>query len=466
MTIGEKLRQKREENGISLEKAAQETNIRIQYLQAIEADKSEVLASPAQARGFTRLYATFLGLDALALFEEEVASSISSVASTLNPEEETPVEKTRNEKRKQKLSLFQKKEKTPENADPRERFRNLIPQEGEKKLSTLIFKEIGEELRNQREVLGLSLVDVERLTKIRELYLYNLERGQIDELPSTVQGRGMLSNYSTFLSMDPTHLQNRFADGLQQKRLENAAVAMTSYDGKSTKPPKSPVTGWRRFVTMDLLIGSSVFIVLFVLVIWGAIQVIGITQSQTEPTINSISDVLISQPTETPSIETMTADEVVLTGESSQVVNTASVDILATITSVNTGSIQLVVVGIQRTYMRVVTDGKEVFNGRVVPGNVYTFTGSVKITLDAGSAAGIQIYYNQQDLGVLGMVGEIVALEFTSRGYVTPTPRFTTSPTATLQPTLTQRPTNTPSPTPTAPTATITPLNPTPTSGT
>jgi cytoskeletal protein RodZ len=458
MTIGQKLRQKREEKRISLEKAAQETNIRIQYLQAIEDDKPEVLASPAQARGFTRLYATFLGLDALALFDVEVAAPISSETAGQNLEQETQVENSDSKKAKRKFSPFQKNESIPENADPRARFRDLIPQEGEKKLSTLIFKEIGEELRNQREVLGLSLADVERLTKIRELYLYNLERGEIDELPSTVQGRGMLSNYSTFLSMDPTHLQNRFADGLQQKRLENAAVAMTSFDGKTTKPRKSPVTGWRRFLTMDLLIGSSVFIVLFVLVIWGAIQVIGITQSQTEPTISSISDVLINQPTETPTIETMTTDAVDMTGESSQVANTASVDILATITSVNTGSIQLVVVGIQRTYMKVIADGKEVFNGRVVPGNVYTFTGSVKITLDAGSAAGIQIYYNQQDLGVLGMVGETVALEFTSKGYVTPTPRFTASPTATLQPTLTQKPTSTPSPTPTAPTATLTPF--------
>lgn len=111
---------------------------------------------------------------------------------------------------------------------------------------------------------------------------------------------------------------------------------------------------------MDLLIGSSVFIILFVLVIWGAIQVIGITQAQAEPTISSISDVLINQPTETPAIETLTTEETVLTGESSQAANTASVDILATITSVNTGSIQLVVVGLQRTYMKVVADGKDV----------------------------------------------------------------------------------------------------------
>ncbi len=363
-----------------MKKLAQETNIRIQFLRAIEEDKPGILASPAQARGFTRLYATFLGLNPHTLFEEEVVATISSEVTAPIPEDQKPVENPESVKRKRKITLFQNNKKIPENADPRERFRDLIPVQGEKKLSTLIFKEIGEELRNQREVLGLSLVDVERLTKIRELYLYNLERGEIDELPSTVQGRGMLSNYSTFLSMDATNLQNRFADGLQQKRLENAAVVMTSYDGKTTKPPKSPVTGWRKFLTMDLLIGSSVFIILFVLVIWGAIQVIGITQAQAEPTISSISDVLINQPTETPAIETLTTEETVLTGESSQAANTASVDILATITSVNTGSIQLVVVGLQRTYMKVVADGKEVFNGRVVPGNVYTFTGSIKIT--------------------------------------------------------------------------------------
>lgn len=247
MTIGDKLRQRREESGISLEKAAQETNIRIQFLRAIEEDKPGILASPAQARGFTRLYATFLGLNPHTLFEEEVVATISSEVTAPVPEDQKPVENPESVKRKRKITLFQNNKKIPENADPRERFRDLIPVQGEKKLSTLIFKEIGEELRNQREVLGLSLVDVERLTKIRELYLYNLERGEIDELPSTVQGRGMLSNYSTFLSMDATNLQNRFADGLQQKRLENAAVVMTSYDGKTTKPPKSPVTGWRKF---------------------------------------------------------------------------------------------------------------------------------------------------------------------------------------------------------------------------
>jgi endo-1,4-beta-xylanase len=108
--------------------------------------------------------------------------------------------------------------------------------------------------------------------------------------------------------------------------------------------------------------------------------------------------------------------------------------------------------------MKVTADGKEVFNGRVIPGSAYTFSGSTKIVLVAGNASGIQVFYNQKDLGVLGMIGEVVSLEFTSKGYVTSTPMFTPSPTATLPPTLTQRPTTTPTVTPTLPTPTITPL--------
>jgi cytoskeletal protein RodZ len=454
MTLGEKLRAKREEKGLTLEKAAQQTSIRVQFLQAIENDQMGAMASAAQARGFTRLYASFLGLDPRTLFDDETApaaaeAQVEAVPTPAQPAAPLPAKKAT---RKPKPVA------APAIANPRARFKDLIPGETELKQSSAVFKEIGAELRAQRESLGLTLADVERMTKIREIHLYNLEEGEIDLLPSTVQGRGILNNYSSFLSIDPARLQNRFAEGLQQKRVETAALELTSYDGKTVKPKKSPVTGWRRFLTMDLLVGTSVFVVLLVLVVWGAIQVIGSTQAKVEPTIESISDVLMHPANETPSDLTPAAGTPQPTSSPSQAANTLPVDILATITSVNTGSIQLVVVGVQRTYVRVVADGKEVFNGRVVPGTAYPFTGSTKILLSAGSAAGIQVFYNQQDLGILGMTGEVLALEFTSRGYVTSTPMFTASPTATQPPTLTQRATITPTATLPQPTATITPL--------
>ena len=456
MTIGEKLRRTREEKEMSLEKAAQGTKIRIQFLQAIENDELTVFASPAQAKGFARLYASFLGIEPRTLFDEQLKQDLPITLGLVEGNSEKPAEKTQEINPNNKLEIVSTK--LPENANPRARFKDLIPLEQELNHSTQLFKEIGDELRQQRESLGLTLADVERLTKIRELYLYNLEEGNIEALPSTTQGRGILNNYSSFLSIDPVKIQTKFAEGLQQKRLETAAIELTSYDGKTVKPKKSPVTGWRRFLTVDLLVGTSVLVILSVLVIWGIIQVVGSTTGVKEPTLDSISNILVNPVSETLSADAISTQASTQSTEiTDQVVSTIPVDILATITSVNTGSIQLVVVGIQRIYLKVISDGKEVFNGRVVPGTAYTFTGSTKIILNTGNASGIQVYYNQKDMGVLGMAGEVLSLEFTSKGYVTSTPMFTPSPTRTLPPTLTQRATSTPTRTATMPTPTITP---------
>lgn len=70
MTVGEYLRRIREEKQISLEQVSSGTNIRVYYLEAIEADNWEQLPSQAQGRGFARLYAAYLGLSSRDVFDE------------------------------------------------------------------------------------------------------------------------------------------------------------------------------------------------------------------------------------------------------------------------------------------------------------------------------------------------------------------------------------------------------------
>ncbi len=129
----------------------------------------------------------------------------------------------------------------------------------------------------------------------------------------------------------------------------------------------------------------------------------------------------------------------------------------ATLSAVEAGPIQVVVVAYQRAYMRITVDGEEEFSGRVVPGNVYSYTGTTRIELLTGNAAALQVYYNQQDLGILGPMGQVLEMEFTRQEMMTPTPRFSPTPTFTERPTLTALPTSTPMPTATVPTVTITP---------
>ena len=455
ITVGEYLRKLRTEKGISLEDAAKETNIRLNYLQAIESDQPEQIPSLAQARGFTRLYAAYLGVSSRDVFDEVERSNAPEKPEPSGENDASGIPAPVLVEKSQRLFSAVLPGKKAENASSEHR---KSADNTELPLSQVILNEIGKDLKRQREALGLSLEDVERLTKIREFFVYALESGQIDDLPSTVQGRGMLNNYASFLNLSADSLQLRYAEGLQQRRQEKAQVEEADRKGGVTVMGKEPLTGWRRFLTPDLLVGGTIFIALFALVIWGALQMIRTTNPEPVPTLSSISDVLIGDGTVEPE---PTGDGLIVDGATPTITQIAvaspQVDIDATLSAGLSGPIQVVVVAYQRAYMQVIVDGVEQFAGRVTPGNVYSYSGNSKIYLLTGNASALQVYYNQQDLGVLGLMGQVAELEFTRDEYVTPTPRFSPTPTLTPRPTLTAQPTSTPQPTPTVPTATITP---------
>lgn len=117
--------------------------------------------------------------------------------------------------------------------------------------------------------------------------------------------------------------------------------------------------------------------------------------------------------------------------------NPAAIDI----PTLNSAPISVYVVASQRAWMRVTVDTSVVFDGRVSPGNAYPFTGRERIDLLTGNAAALSVIYNQNDLGPLGSMGEVVAISFTREGTLVPTPVYTPTPTATQQPTATRQPT-------------------------
>lgn len=58
-----RLREAREKRQLSLQQVSDTTKVRIHYLQALENDDLSAMPSTAQARGFLRIYAGFLGLE-------------------------------------------------------------------------------------------------------------------------------------------------------------------------------------------------------------------------------------------------------------------------------------------------------------------------------------------------------------------------------------------------------------------
>jgi len=550
-SIGQKLKQAREDQRITLEIASESTRIRTIYLQALEVGDLSVLPSPVQARGFLRNYAEYLGLDfdrVLAELRAEQASpdeiigpadespeaasltaepSPPQVASPLlapKPDSitqpESPLDlapekpKRRGRKKAEPIAepadisqpevqaepvppvepepsvaalvdlpdeaaapstdntdglwqnwlnrispaiLARKKRTTESPAQPESEEKasgeqdqdqavEALPQEMDPTFQSSeanqIFREIGEELRKRRELLSLHLEEVERNTHVKAHYLEALEKGSMENLPSTVQTRGMLSNYATFLDLDVDALLLRYADALQAWYREKNPQKTVRRAGQPIAAKLPPI---RSFIAGDMIFGIGMAILLIGFSIWG-INWIVMTQNQEEiqPTGPSISDVLLASPeaSSTTPTTTLVAIESIQEPTSTIVIPTQNLNV----------NVQVNLVAVERTFMRVVADGEEVFNGRVVPGTAYPFEAEEQIEILVGSGAAIRIVYNGRDLGLLGGLGQVVSIIYLADEIITPTLQptptvtRTVAATSTVPSTLTPVPSTTPTP--------------------
>ena len=306
-----------------------------------------------------------------------------------------------------------------------------------------ILKEIGRELRQRRELLSLHFDEVERNTHVKAYYLDALERGALDDLPSTVQTRGMLSNYATFLDLDVDALLLRFADALQARHRERNPQKPARKPGQPILANIPPV---RSFIAGDMIFGVGMAILLVGFAIWGVNRVMTIqSQREVPPTAISISDVLLTAPD--PALFTATATFIPVESFPGE----ATVTVEIPTQNVN-AEVQLNLVAVERTYLRVVVDGEVAFDGRVVPGNAYPFEAENQIEVLVGSGAAIRIVYNGRDLGLMGTFGQVVNNIYlgteilTPTGMPTMTSTVTPTPTRTAPPTATSRFTDTPVP--------------------
>jgi cytoskeleton protein RodZ len=454
-TIGERLIKARLERNLTLDQVFQAIHIRQRFLTALEENRRELLPSAVQGRGFLGMYADFLGIPAKPLLEAwenglvevldvEQAPQISSAPEVENLTNEEPTQEEGDV-----YDQLEVKEQDGEAAKG---------DAGSPSSSQVILKEIGTSLRQKREMLGLALEDIEQHLHIRLRYLKSLEDGKIDDLPSLAQARGMLSNYSHFLEMDSEKLLLRYADALQSRRIEYQSVRNVKMDtGPRNQRTASRPPVWRRFLTPDLLIGSLIIFVFVGFAVWSASQVVAIRQQQQQVTPPSIAQILLATATQQVVSNTEGPNSVMNTpAEGNQTNQEAapSSNEPTIVPTLDNLPLQVYVVASQRSWMRIMVDGKQAFIGRVVPGNAYPFSGKEIIELTTGNAAGLQVYYNQQSLGILGITGQVVSLNFTKKGVITPTPSFSPSPTFTKPPTVTLQPS------PTQRTATITPYIP------
>jgi cytoskeletal protein RodZ len=420
-------------------------------LRAIEADDMKTLPSQVQGRGFLRLYADFLALPLVEQAPDQptnLPQSPQTPMTAIAQPGEQPLE----------IGLEQY---PPETDQVFIKSTPVLAPATAQLPSQVILTEIGQTLKQRREALSLTLESVEKLTHLRLNYLQALEAGHLNKLPSPVQGRGMLNNYALFLNLDAEKILLRYADALQEQRIERMGKQ------PSRRPPITsvPQSRVRIFLTTDVLLTSVLVLSMLGFVVWATSKLLDLQQDEgMQPTLPGVSEILSGS---TPSLQSVDTQATGLTPDTTSLAGTPvenstpeagpTMDAQAATEPVvvGQGPIQVSIIPRLRAWVRVTVDGDVVFNGRVLPGNAYVYAGSERVEVLCGNGAAIRLLHNQVDLGSLGSPGQVVNLIFSKEGQILPTPTIT--PSATVKPQATP---TTPLPSPQAsPTPSLAPNN-------
>jgi cytoskeletal protein RodZ len=429
-SVGKQLRQARIAQEITLEQVSKELHIRTRYLKALEDGDLSTLPSAVQVRGFLRSYADFLNLDS-----------------------------------QQLLDSLHQPEPQPEQQDlpPAEEVISQDTIDAAEAVSA-IYQEIGSSIQQRREILGLSAEDIEIHTHIPAHYVGYIESGQFENFPSPAQARGMLGNYVNFLEMDTNAVLLRYAEALQAglaARQPTQSAADTAKDDADASAPASRTSQmplWlRSVISPDTILIGTVGIMVIVITIWGIGRITRtISETVPQPTAPSLVEVLLPSPTPqsspTATLQTTPTFQLLDVGEEEGEESTA----IPTLPIAGQSNIQLYVIVRQRAYLKITVDGVTEFDGRASEGSNLAFTGNQTVEVLTGNAAALQIFFNEQDLGSLGIIGEVINLVFTRDGVVIPT----ATPTPTLSPEeiLELTPTTTPESEPDVPDPVNTPI--------
>jgi cytoskeletal protein RodZ len=509
-TIGQQLKKAREARYVTLEKAAEETRIRLAFLQALESDDYSVMPSSAQGRGFLRNYAAYLDInidEMIAELQKNAPSpqelsgplpQVNLVETDLPPLTDSAEEKKSPPFWTSWLAWFQRTESTeeqvsvPVNEDvtqikvqepslPVEAQQNEVKDEAQPSLLTRLVSFF-------RIRVAKSEADSEMAEETNEP-LVKSETQQIKptESPAAIfaeigkklrQRREMIS-----LNIDEverhTHMRAAYIKALEEGAFDKlpspvqtrgllsnyatfldldadtillrfADALQARHREKYSETPREKIQT-EVITSMPILrsfiAGDLIFGVVMIAIIF-ALAVWGLGRALSLQKVATVQGTApsIVEVLAGTALPTPTVDVTFLPVNDAPIATGAQPNLEVPTLEVN-ANVVISIFAVERTFMRVFVDGQVAFEGRIAPGEVQVYQAENQIEILTGNAAALRITYNGHDLGLMGNVGEVISRVYTIAGVVTPTSTVPPTPTATRLMTVTPTPTVTRTPT-------------------
>ncbi|SDT47339.1 protein RodZ, contains Xre-like HTH and DUF4115 domains [Paenibacillaceae bacterium GAS479] len=126
--------------------------------------------------------------------------------------------------------------------------------------------ELGQTLRTAREEMGLSLDELQEMTKIRKHYLVAIEEGNYSALPGSFYARAFVKNYAEAVGLNAEEVL-----GYYQNELPSAPQATSTEPTAAPQPPRKASTSRstsERFGRLGFSVLMWAFLGLIVFLLW------------------------------------------------------------------------------------------------------------------------------------------------------------------------------------------------------
>jgi cytoskeleton protein RodZ len=260
---------------------------------------------------------------------------------------------------------------------------------------------VGAYLRQERERKNISLDDVAKVTRISLQYLEALERDEFQTLPASVFARGFLRTYAAHIGLDPKEVLNLY---------EAQTDFLLPPEKTEEAPPPRNLKPLVKYILTLVILALGVGVAFFFF------------KETTVPPSSSLPPSLVISPSPTPPGK-MPPGEAPRSRKKEPAKALEARKAEKSLEKLPAGASAaseaekkkerrqvLRVKATETTWLRIQPDDQPDFDVLLQPKEVVTWTARGKFQITVGNAGGVEISFNGEPLGSLGVSGQVVHL--------------------------------------------------------
>ncbi len=260
---------------------------------------------------------------------------------------------------------------------------------------------VGQKLRDARLRRNLALEDVSAATKINVRNLQAIEADDLTQICSPFTYRSFARQFANFLQLNGAEFDAaliEMSNKIPAPLVPGEGGAPVASTLKQKKPGK---------LRWALTLSSLGLMLALCSAFYGAWQTARSDFHGTVATFtNSFSPQVTSKPQAPPALKTQVNDR-----------SAVSAPLVPAAVPSAPQNFRIELSAIERCWLSVVTDGKEVFAGTLQPSQTKVLDGQEEAKIRAGNAGGVTVSFNGRSIGTLGPEGTVRTVVFTKNGY-------------------------------------------------